>query len=154
MGVVGKLSNVGVVLLSLSILFFIGNYSRETLFHPSVLVARDPTFEGQDAGIDTDTSSVVSQIFRRDDYTCGPGRPCANGACCGASGNCGFGDVYCGDGCTSNCNATAECGKHASPAGKKCPLNTCCSEFGFCGTTKVHMNVSSHLFQRRLLRLL
>jgi hypothetical protein len=26
-----------------------------------------------------------------DDYTCAVGRPCKNGACCGASGNCGYG---------------------------------------------------------------
>ncbi|EED18783.1 bacteriodes thetaiotaomicron symbiotic chitinase, putative [Talaromyces stipitatus ATCC 10500] len=68
-------------------------------------------------------------------YTCGPGSPCSNGACCGSSGWCGYGSTYCGDGCQSNCNATAECGKDASPAGKTCPLNVCCSQFGFCGTT-------------------
>jgi hypothetical protein len=32
----------------------------------------------------------TSTLFRRD-YTCGPGKPCANGACCGASGFCGYG---------------------------------------------------------------
>ncbi|KAB8246301.1 hypothetical protein BDV35DRAFT_230595 [Aspergillus flavus] len=35
----------------------------------------------------------------------------------------------------SNCDARAECGKYASTPNTKCPLNTCCSEFGFCGTT-------------------
>lgn len=79
----------------------------------------------------------VSLLMRRDDYSCGPGKPCANGACCGASGYCGYGDTYCGDGCVSNCGAVAECGKDASPSGRKCPLNTCCSQYGFCGTTEV-----------------
>ncbi|CAM1509829.1 Fc.00g001640.m01.CDS01 [Cosmosporella sp. VM-42] len=69
------------------------------------------------------------------DFTCGPGKPCSNGACCGTDGWCGYGPTYCGDGCQSNCNATAECGRYASTAGKECPLNVCCSEFGFCGTT-------------------
>lgn len=30
-------------------------------------------------------------LGRRDDYICGPGKPCLNGACCGASGYCGYG---------------------------------------------------------------
>lgn len=80
---------------------------------------------------------TVSRLARRDDFSCGPENPCSNGACCGASGFCGYGPVYCGDGCTSNCDAVAECGQFAVPAGKTCPLNTCCSEFGFCGTTTV-----------------
>ncbi|KAJ6503678.1 hypothetical protein C8R45DRAFT_1209318 [Mycena sanguinolenta] len=37
--------------------------------------------------------------------------------------------------CTSNCDAKAQCGPNA-PAGQElCPLNVCCSQFGFCGTT-------------------
>ncbi|KAK3946801.1 hypothetical protein QBC32DRAFT_200396, partial [Pseudoneurospora amorphoporcata] len=77
-----------------------------------------------------------STLSRREDYLCASGRPCANGACCGATGVCGYGPTYCGTGCMSNCNAHAECGQYAVPAGKKCPLNTCCSQYGFCGTTK------------------
>ncbi|KAH7073208.1 symbiotic chitinase [Paraphoma chrysanthemicola] len=77
-----------------------------------------------------------SALVRREDYSCGQGRPCANGACCGVSGFCGYGPTYCGTGCQSNCNAHAECGQYSEPANKKCPLNTCCSKHGFCGTTK------------------
>jgi hypothetical protein len=51
-------------------------------------------------------------------------------------GWCGYGPTYCGDGCTSNCDAHAECGQWAVPKDKKCPLNVCCSQHGFCGTTK------------------
>ncbi|KAG8685691.1 hypothetical protein FRC08_012968, partial [Ceratobasidium sp. 394] len=43
--------------------------------------------------------------------------------------------TYCGTGCQSNCTATAECGQYASVPGTKCPLNVCCSQYGFCGTT-------------------
>lgn len=68
--------------------------------------------------------------------TCGPGVPCVNSACCGESGWCGYGPTYCGDGCQSNCTATAECGKDAAVPGTGCPLNVCCSQFGFCGTTE------------------
>jgi chitinase len=70
-----------------------------------------------------------------DAYSCGVGNPCSNGACCGESGYCGFGPTYCGTGCTSNCNAKADCGQYAKVAGTECPLNVCCSQFGFCGTT-------------------
>jgi chitinase len=71
-----------------------------------------------------------------DTYTCGPGSPCTNGACCGDSGWCGYGETYCGDGCQSNCDAKAECGEFAEDPEASCPLNVCCSEFGFCGTTE------------------
>jgi chitinase len=81
---------------------------------------------------DGSNGTSVSELRRRqDDYSCGPGRPCKNHACCGASGFCGYGQTYCGPGCTSNCDAHAECGKDAVVPGAKCPLNTCCSEFGF-----------------------
>ena len=45
------------------------------------------------------------------------------------------GPDFCGATCISNCDAHAECGIFAETPGKTCPLNTCCSEFGFCGTT-------------------
>ncbi|OQO13612.1 hypothetical protein B0A48_01841 [Cryoendolithus antarcticus] len=32
--------------------------------------------------------------------------------------------------------AKSECGQYADPPGKDCPLNVCCSEFGFCGATE------------------
>ena len=70
-------------------------------------------------------------LVRRDDYSCGPKKPCSNGACCGRSGYCGYGSTYCGSGCVSNCDATAECGKDAKVPGTQCPLNTCCSQYGF-----------------------
>jgi chitinase len=79
----------------------------------------------------TTTASVGGQS----DYTCGPDKPCSNGACCGMSGWCGYGPTYCGDGCQSNCNATSECGEYAATPGAGCPLNVCCSHYGFCGTT-------------------
>ncbi|KAJ4386833.1 hypothetical protein N0V93_009731 [Gnomoniopsis smithogilvyi] len=71
----------------------------------------------------------------QDGYTCGPDSPCSNGACCGESGWCGYGPTYCGDGCQSNCDATASCGEYAADVGQLCPLNVCCSQYGFCGTT-------------------
>ncbi|KAI0714386.1 glycoside hydrolase superfamily [Cerioporus squamosus] len=45
------------------------------------------------------------------------------------------GNDFCGDGCTSNCDAVAECGPDAAPGHEDCPLNVCCSKFGFCGST-------------------
>jgi chitinase len=81
-----------------------------------------------------------------DDYSCSESKPCANGACCSKkTGYCNYGPEACGpdlghnnspnDVCWSNCDAVAECGKYALPAGKTCPLNVCCSEFGFVRTS-------------------
>jgi chitinase len=73
----------------------------------------------------------ASGLLRRDDYACDANNPCSNGACCGVGGYCGYGSTYCGTGCVSNCDATAECGKDAAIANQTCPLNVCCSQYGF-----------------------
>lgn len=93
---------------------------------------------------------------------CSATKPCEVG-CCSKYGNCGFGSDFCGPDCVGTCDAKSECGgesrcvleeaitfgKHGranhyslfpslenAAAGKeKCPLNVCCSKFGFCGTT-------------------
>ncbi|KAF2472768.1 killer toxin alpha/beta, partial [Lindgomyces ingoldianus] len=68
--------------------------------------------------------------------TCAPGTPCVNGACCSKTGICGFAPAQCGSGnCISNCNATAPCGQYAKKEDQQCPLNVCCSDYGFCGST-------------------
>ncbi|KAK4441922.1 chitinase [Podospora aff. communis PSN243] len=77
------------------------------------------------------------------DWTCGPGKPCEIG-CCGqvnqeGVGVCGMGPTYCGPGnCTSSCTAKSDCdpgwGMEYSLA-SSCPLNVCCSKFGFCGVS-------------------
>jgi chitinase len=70
------------------------------------------------------------------DGTCAPGIPCVNGACCSKTGICGYSPAECGTGnCISNCDATASCGQYAKLEDKNCPLNVCCSFFGFCGST-------------------
>ena len=78
----------------------------------------------------------TSTLLRRDGFNCNSKKPCKNGACCGKSGYCGYGPTYCSAGCLSNCGAVAECGKNAKQPGQKCPLNTCCSEFGFVSPLK------------------
>ncbi|KAG4435727.1 hypothetical protein IFR05_008777 [Cadophora sp. M221] len=59
--------------------------------------------------------------------------------CCGKNNVCGLGPSYCAPAnCTSSCDQKSECdpgwGKQWSSA-ETCPLNVCCSKFGFCGTT-------------------
>ncbi|RAL14759.1 chitinase [Aspergillus homomorphus CBS 101889] len=78
-----------------------------------------------------------------DDYTCSKTKRCKTG-CCGpidsttGIGNCGYGPEFCGKGCSSDCGRKSECdagwGREWSTA-STCPLNVCCSKFGFCGTT-------------------
>ncbi|KAF2716673.1 glycoside hydrolase family 18 protein [Polychaeton citri CBS 116435] len=85
-----------------------------------------------------------------DDFSCGPSKPCSNGACCAKTGYCGYGPDSCGDGntpnkkCWSNCDAHAECGRYAEDPGEKCPLNVCCSQYGFCGMTPGFCNVTDN----------
>ncbi|KAK9771963.1 putative chitinase [Seiridium cardinale] len=86
-----------------------------------------------------DGSPSPFNLFGRatdDDHTCAEGRPCKNGACCGISGVCGYGPSYCGFGCSSNCDAKAECGQYSADGETTCPLNVCCSQYGFCGSTE------------------
>lgn len=141
------LLSIGIVIL----IFLVSHISNIRLFPPhsplladsavavySVVAVDSAVAVDSVVAVDSNAPDFsVSHILRRQDYSCGPGKPCSNGACCGKDGFCGYGTVYCGPGCTSNCNAVAECGKDANPPGKTCPLNTCCSEFGFCGSTKV-----------------
>ncbi|KAL3479632.1 hypothetical protein BJX99DRAFT_255358 [Aspergillus californicus] len=88
-----------------------------------------------DKRIDVLSTKIAASNSQGGDYTCGPDTPCSNGACCGESGWCGYSPTYCGDGCQSNCDATAECGDFAATPDAGCPLNVCCSQYGFCGTT-------------------
>ncbi|KAK8050311.1 chitinase A1, partial [Apiospora phragmitis] len=69
--------------------------------------------------------------------TCSDSVPCQSG-CCNSNNACGFGPKYCSfdAGCKSNCNATAECGQYAAEAPGDCPINVCCSQWGFCGVTE------------------
>lgn len=79
--------------------------------------------------------------------TCAPGIPCSNGACCSDTGVCSYAPSSCGpDVCISNCDAKAPCGEYADPASAKCPLNVCCSEFGFCKSGRSqHIYIYIHI---------
>lgn len=84
---------------------------------------------------------------RLDPYACTKSIPCHTNACCGSlfggeAGTCGFGPTFCGSDCVSRCDAKPECGRYADPPGKTCPLNVCCSAYGFCGTTSKFCQVS------------
>ncbi|KAI1854021.1 hypothetical protein JX266_001162 [Neoarthrinium moseri] len=64
--------------------------------------------------------------------------PCIDGSCCGKNGICGYGPDFCGDGCTSQCNATAMCGQYSENGEMPCGMKLCCSATGWCGTTEVY----------------
>lgn len=78
------------------------------------------------------TNSSVHQLNLRSLTigTCNSDTPCENGACCGPNSLCGYSPTECGTGCTSNCDAKAQCGQYGSPGQQNCPLNVCCSKFG------------------------
>ena len=82
------------------------------------------------------TFVLLTSVAFGADYTCSPSAPCATG-CCSNGGVCGLGPTFCGAGnCTSSCDYKSDCdpgwGAQWSNA-EKCPLNVCCSKFGFCG---------------------
>ncbi|KAM3380718.1 hypothetical protein P3S68_006291 [Capsicum galapagoense] len=73
------------------------------------------------------------------------GRKCPPGLCCSLSGWCGATEEYCREGeCQSQCHSNLtshktqegqrECGYQGCY--KKCPPGSCCSLWGWCGTTK------------------
>ncbi|RMX98023.1 hypothetical protein D0868_10328 [Hortaea werneckii] len=78
------------------------------------------------------------------DGSCSKDAPCEQG-CCGATSYCGFGPEYCGDGCVAGCDAQAKCGQYAPTPGQKCPLNVCCSQYGY-----ITICQSDALLSRRL----
>jgi hypothetical protein len=69
---------------------------------------------------------------------CGPGQPCKDNSCCSKDGKCGYKQGHCGDGCQSNCTATAMCGIDSADHRTPCALKLCCSYYGWCGTEAVH----------------
>lgn len=108
---------------------------------------------------DAPVHSLLGRAVTDDDYSCSESKPCSNGiflplklaskltslgACCSKkTGYCNYGPEACGtngqspnDVCWSNCDAHAECGQFAATPGAKCPLNVCCSQYGFCGMTE------------------
>ncbi|KAK3322953.1 glycoside hydrolase superfamily [Apodospora peruviana] len=99
-----------------------------------------------------------------DAQTCSPGSPCEIGCCSTDGGFCGYGPDYCAaDKCNAalsangTCHQLSECDPGFNPgwgpswgstyAGSQlCPLNVCCSQFGFCtpgGTTEEFCGTST-----------
>ncbi|KAI6777446.1 hypothetical protein HG530_001391 [Fusarium avenaceum] len=84
-------------------------------------------------------SRNVNLFQKRDALRC-DGAPCIDGSCCGKNSICGYGPDYCGDGCQSQCDATAMCGEFSEDADMPCGMKLCCSATGWCGTTDVYCN--------------
>jgi hypothetical protein len=87
----------------------------------------------------SDLSKFVSLRERDAPAQCSPTSPCADGSCCNSEGKCGFTPYNCKNTaattCISNCDATAMCGIDSLHGDQKCPLNICCSYFGYCGVS-------------------
>ncbi|KAA8896314.1 chitinase [Sphaerosporella brunnea] len=89
----------------------------------------------------TTLSVLVLGALAQDPFACvcsSATQPCKIG-CCGKNNVCGLGPNYCApENCQNSCDAKSDCdpgwGSQWSSR-EKCPLNVCCSKFGFCGTT-------------------
>jgi chitinase len=88
----------------------------------------------------SDLSTFVSLRERDAAAQCSPTSPCADESCCNSEGKCGFTPYNCKNTatttCISNCDATAMCGVDSFHGEQKCPLNICCSYFGYCGVNQ------------------
>ncbi|EXK25265.1 hypothetical protein FOMG_18061 [Fusarium oxysporum f. sp. melonis 26406] len=83
---------------------------------------------------------LASTPFATADVFCDESVACEVG-CCGSNNVCGTGPNYCSKAkCINSCEFKAECNPGNWPSqyfnSTKCPLNVCCSKFGFCGTTE------------------
>ncbi|KAK3321874.1 hypothetical protein B0H66DRAFT_638391 [Apodospora peruviana] len=103
---------------------------------------------------------LLSAVFVQA-QTCSPGNPCTIGCCSNDGGFCGLGPDFCAtDKCNAalslngTCHQLAECDPGFNPgwgpawgstyvATTTCPLNVCCSKFGFCGTTEEFCGTST-----------
>ncbi|KAK8078992.1 hypothetical protein PG994_002799 [Apiospora phragmitis] len=79
---------------------------------------------------------VHHDLMKRDGPLYCKDGPCIDGSCCGKDSICGYGPDFCGDGCQSQCNATAMCGEFSENADMPCGMKLCCSATGWCGTTE------------------
>lgn len=83
------------------------------------------------------TAGKVATQMKEATDQCGPGSPCVDGSCCNSEGKCGYTPYNCGStattACISNCDSRAMCGVNSRDSAQKCPLNLCCSYFGYCG---------------------
>jgi chitinase len=85
-------------------------------------------------------SPKIPKLLRRSspstpDYLCDTDRPCTDSSCCNiVTKTCGRDPTHSAvNVCISNCDARAECGIGAADPSASCPLNVCCSQFGYCG---------------------
>ncbi|KAJ5618563.1 hypothetical protein N7528_006674 [Penicillium herquei] len=95
---------------------------------------------------------LLSSVALADDNACSADNPCTEGCCSSTSNVCGYGPNYCGSSCiadasyNSTCSHLSECDPGVYPgygdvwgstyaSAETCPLDVCCSEYGYCGTT-------------------
>ncbi|KFY05480.1 hypothetical protein V492_08509 [Pseudogymnoascus sp. VKM F-4246] len=112
------------------------------LLVPEVVLAKASYRAAFKSQVEQSAAGFALAAAEEPDYTCTKDKPCSIG-CCGplddtGKGVCGLGPTFCGTGCTSTCTYKSECdpgwGIQWSNS-STCPLNVCCSDYGFCGTT-------------------
>ncbi|KAF2845251.1 glycoside hydrolase family 18 protein, partial [Plenodomus tracheiphilus IPT5] len=105
-----------------------------------------PTLDITEGYILAQTNTSVSTLSSS--AHCSAANPCVDGSCCNSNGLCGYRPEHCRLSspvtCVANCNATAPCGEFSAGGSTTCPLNLCCSYFGFCGASEPFCNAQVH----------
>ncbi|KAF1914807.1 hypothetical protein BDU57DRAFT_549890 [Ampelomyces quisqualis] len=100
-----------------------------------------PVFDIAESYIRSQTDDSVKAIGSKGNGGCSAQNPCLLGSCCNSDGQCGYRPEHCSPSdpktCVANCDAKAPCGEFSADGKTVCPLNACCSPFGFCGTSNV-----------------
>jgi hypothetical protein len=94
-----RLRPLSLTLLLLGAFILVVFQSYHSLTPKAIQFIQGNTLKTREVAPDTLSSEIFdggSNLHARqainDDYTCAVGRPCKNGACCGSSGNCGYGE--------------------------------------------------------------
>lgn len=88
-----KLPRVGLFLATVFVVFHLLGFSTDSQIEFLRALGRNHETPAPVKARETIWESAT--LFRRDDYSCSAANPCSNGACCGASGYCGYGENPC-----------------------------------------------------------
>ena len=85
---------ISVLTLGLLLALVIHLYHRAVTTNPlkSIVARHVDSFDLPFGGLSDSLTNAT--LDKRQSFNCGPGNPCSNGACCGGSGYCGYGEKH------------------------------------------------------------